>query len=375
MKYTQNSTGFPVIRQWSAISAYGAGRAAFAAGVRSGVPAPAVPVPGEWDAAEDSARFIADFDVAQALGSTKTRALDRLTALAVSTVGGLLADDSPEHPRDRTAIVLGTNGSSEAMMRQTRTGLTSARPFFIDAAKIPSSVLNCAASRCAIWFGITGPNATLTTGRVAGLSAIEYAGRLLRTGRADRVLAGAADEYGHARSWIDHKARAGGADTGVLPGEGVVMFSLQAPTGGVAGAAFGPAAGSPVPDGAQVLGVRQRIASGEPTADDVRSCVERLLQACAVAPGEVWAAVPSDTSRAEAEALAGMFGAAAVDRVRPTRLFGDTGAATAAFQLASVLSQAAHDEKSAGRVAVITTVDSIGHVAAAALRLGAWAVV
>jgi 3-oxoacyl-[acyl-carrier-protein] synthase II len=352
--------GLPVIRRWSAVSAYGTGREPFADGVRAGLAAPLAPVPDGWRAAEASARFIADFDATKTLGSKGTRTLDRLTTFAVAAARGVLEEDLAACPPERTALVLGTNGSTDSMMRQTRTSLTSVKPFFIDAARIPSSVMNCAASRCAIWFGLNGPNATVTAGRVAALCALGYAGRVLRSGRADRVLCGAAEEYGHARSWVERQARAEGSGAGAPPGEGAVVFSLEASSGPDSRTA---------PALAEVAGVRHWIGDGEPCANDVRGCVERLLATCGIETSQVWAAAGSGVLPSEAEALTDLFGDEVVGRVRTSELVGDTGAVAGAFQLAAVLSRS-RDEDVAGRVALVTSVDPVGHVAAAALRLG-----
>lgn len=370
------AVGQPVLRAWSAVTAYGRGREAFDRGVARGEPAPLVPVPEAWAAADARARFIADFDAVKALGRKGSRSLDRLTALALSAVGELLAEEpAEEEASERTALVLGTNGSTESMMNQTRTALTSARPFFVDAAKIPSTVLNCAAGRCAIWYSLTGPNATIATGRVAGLSALGYAGRLLRVGRADRVLCGAADEYGWARSWIDRAAGSARQGDDLAPGEGAVMFSLDAPAVGAEDAARGSRDERKRPFAeVSLLGVRQWVSEKQVKPDDVRACVRGLLGAAGIDPAEIWAVAPSSHSGPELPVLGDLFGIDDADSICIDHLLGDMGAASGSVQLAAVMSRAATDQRAPGRVAVITCVDPAGHLAAAAVRVGRQAV-
>jgi len=55
--------------------------------------------------------------------------------------------------------------------------------------------------------------------------------------------------------------------------------------------------------------------------------------------------------------------------VRPGRLIGDTGAASGAFAVATLLALAEDDRDARGRLAVATSVDSDGTAGAVVLRL------
>ena len=60
--------------------------------------------------------------------------------------------------------------------------------------QFPSTVANAPASQLAILEKLAGPNVTFAEKQVGGLRALIEAGRLLRHGRADAVIAAAVDE-------------------------------------------------------------------------------------------------------------------------------------------------------------------------------------
>ncbi len=314
----------PVITAWTAVSPFGIERESFVDGLRTGVAAPVT------DGAVHKAAVVPGFETRELLGRKGTRSMDRLTGLAVWAVGRLTAG-RPVERGDRTGLVLGTMGSLQSTMDFTRPSFVEAKPYFVDPGQMPNSIMNAAAGRCAIWHGLTGPNVTLAGGRVAGLSALGYAVRLLRTGRAPSVLAGAVEEYSAARSWIESHS---GVD-GVL-GEGCVMLRVE-PAG-------------PRPALAEVLAVRSRVARPDEVEAAKQSCLDSVLATAGVTAGDVgvvsWSGVPGHP-----DPLAD--------------LIGDTGAATAMFQIAEVLATG-----EPGEPAVVGSVDRDGAVACALLRLG-----
>jgi 3-oxoacyl-[acyl-carrier-protein] synthase II len=255
--------------------------------------------------------------------------------------------------RTDTALVLGTTtGSLQSMMDFTRDSLTGDRPFDVDPTLIPNSVMNCAAAQCAIRHRIEGPNTTLACGRPSGLLALAYGRRLLVNGRADSALCGAAEEYTAARSWIEHHNR-GGAPT--LLGEGAAVLRVRLGTA------------DDVRESA-VLALHSRMRlPGASTAAVVAAVVRQALDRAGLTPDQVWAAVPSGLCAEETGALESVLGAEAVRQLPLTsELLGDTGAASAAFQLVAALATA---DRAPGRIAVVTSADPDGMVAAAVLRL------
>ncbi len=314
----------PVITAWTAISPFGIDRESFEDGLRAGRPAAL-----SAGAVHKAAR-VPGFDVRALLGPKGTRSMDRLVGLAVWTVGKLTAD-RPAERGDRTGLVLGTMGSVQSTMDFTRSSFVEAKPYFVDPGRMPCSLANCAAAQSAIRYELTGPNVTLAGGRAAGISALGCAVRLLKTGRAPSVLAGAVEEYSDARSWIESHSGV----HGVL-GEGCVVLRVE------------PAGDHPAL--AEVLAVRSRFAQAGDSEGAMRSCVDTALAAAGLSDGDVttvsWSGVPG-----HAEPVA--------------ELIGDTGAATAMFQVAGVLATGAP-----GDVAVVGSADRDGGVACAVLRLG-----
>lgn len=385
------------ITGWSAVSAYGLGRAAFTEGVLAARRTDAPIDPDRWQVPDARACLVPRFDPRTALGRKGTRTMNRVTGLAVAAVGELAAradrldadrldaadrapataaiELEPAGSEDEplgggTALVLGTTtGSVQSMTDFTRASLTGERPFDVDPGLIPNSVLNCAAAQCAIRHRMRAPNTTLAGGRASGLLALAYARRLLLLGRAEAALCGGAEEYSPARSRLEHHSRGGEP---ALLGEGAALVRVQLDDG---------------PDTlASVLALESMVSRpGLDAAEVVATTVRRALDRAGIARSEVWAASAAGAGEAERMALARLFGSAALTRVPNTAdLLGDTGAAAATFQLLAILiagraadeagdTTALPDNDAAGRpgrIAVLSCVEPDGATAAAVLRLG-----
>jgi 3-oxoacyl-[acyl-carrier-protein] synthase II len=280
--------------------------------------------------------------------------MDRTTALAVSTVGLLCKDDAATVVTDeRTGVVLGTtSGSTQTQFAFTTDSLTRRKPYFVNPAQMPFALMNSAAAQCASWHGLTGPNTTVAAGRLSGIATLRYADRLLRTGRASAVFAGAAEECGDARTLLERRR----GNTAPL-GEGSAVLYL-APGGGNRSAL------------AEVVALDTRLAvAGEPRGA-LTGCLRRVL--AGVSPREVWGMAASGpdpaTTELERDAVSAALGREVERVVVPAELVGDTGAATGAFQLAALLAYGGAED-GAGRLAVATAVESDGMVGCVLVRL------
>jgi len=350
--------GAPSIAAWSVISPFGLDQHQFRAGVATGVRA-AVPVPAQHGTVPaDHACLVPDFDVRAVLGRKGTRTMDRLSGLVVTAVRDLLTTVGELDDPEATAVVLATHGSVQSMWQPTRDSLLAERPFYIDPASVPRSVMNCAASEAARWHGLRGPNATVASGRTSGLLALDYARRLLASGRATQVLVGAAEEYSAARAWLEFHAY--GTE---LLGEGCVMFLLEAAQGEDEG--YSPLA--------ELLGVQCRAHDHGDVAELLRDCLVEILDRYSVSADQLWVVCPSllhgplgDEERAGLEAVVGSTDAR---WITPTTVLGETTVATAAFQLAAVLAAADLAPCPDVRFAVVTSVDPEGTLACALLRV------
>lgn len=363
----------PVITAWSAISPFGFGADAFRAGLRAGVPA----IRAGGPATTAAARLVPDFDARAVLGKKGTRSMDRVTALSVAAVGELAgAPDESGTPSDGPApgLVLGTSGSVQSTMDFTRSSLDGDRPFYVDPARFPNTVMNCAAGQCAIWHGLKGPNATIAGGRAAGLLALNYARRLQVGGRAGTLFCGGAEEYSQARAQL-HRLGAGGADGAASPvadgpgspvlGEGAAVLRLD-PSGSEAAERDGIAEVV-----ALEFGVYEDV-------DEIRAtllgCLRRALDRAEARPADIALVAPGETGETgetggqEQAALADLFGGQPPAQVDCAGLIGDPAAATAAFQMLAVLVRAEDDPALAGRLALVTAVDHDGTLGCALLR-------
>ncbi|WP_156727254.1 beta-ketoacyl synthase N-terminal-like domain-containing protein [Streptomyces apocyni] len=355
----------PVITAWSAVSPFGIGHSAFAEGMRERRTTVAELGPEHGTTPEGTGCVVPSFDIRQVLGKKGTRSMDRVTGLTVTAVGALLDDGDRNRAvgtGPRAAFALGTTtGSAQSMMDFTRDSLTSEQPFFVDPARFPNTVMNCAAGQSAIWYKLQGPNATIAGGRTAGLHALNYSRRLLSTGRAGTVLCGAAEEFSQARAWLEHHA-ADGESAGPL-GEGCAVLLIE----------------PDAPDDpeqtvlAEVLAVELRVVLDSDVAPSLAACLRSALRRAGVTADQVGvvarSAAPGREGRGEEAALREVLGSDLTD-VTPSGLIGDTGAAAAAFQAAALLSYAEeHPAGGTDRLGVITSVDRSGTVGCALLVL------
>lgn len=354
-----------VFSAWSAVSPFGIGNEPFREGIRgrrravADLDREAHPGPFAQGA------LVPGFSAAEHVGRKGTRTMDRVTALAVATVGRLLADGGPQLTArpEETGLVLGTgSGSVQSIMDFTRDSLTGERPYHVDPSRFPNTVMNRAAGQSAIWHGIKGPNTTIAGGRLTGITALSYAARLHRGGHCTRVLCGAAEEYSVQRSWLEWHGRAG-EDRGTPLGEGGAVFLLETAEDAVA------AGRRPL---ARLLATGFR-ASG--SADGLRrelaECIRGALRAAGARTEDVRLVAPSDAGGAHAgieeAAVADVLGAVRPEWLHCRPLLGDTSAASASFQLAAVLAAAGDEGIEPGRLALVTAVDQDGTVGCALL--------
>lgn len=352
-----------VITAWSAVSPFGIGKDEFVSGVVTGADSSSTLDAEQWSGPDDRACVVPGFALREVLGKKGTRSMDRVTGLAVTAVRDLLRDSAGERVStgEETGLVLGsTTGSVQSMMDFTRASLVGEKPFYVDPSLMPNAVMNCAAGQCAIWHELKGPNTTIAGGRIAGLSALSYARGLLASGRAESVLCGAVEEFSTARAWLDHHRR--GADAAML-GEGCAMFLLE-PAGFT-----GPGRNAL----AEVLAVESRVFLDGDLRSSLGACVDGVLARGGVDVEDVWAVSASGITglvgEQEHAALTARFGQDVLDRAPSMAAVGDTWAASAAFQLGSLLGLAERSAAPSGAVALVSSVDDDGAVACAALRL------
>jgi 3-oxoacyl-[acyl-carrier-protein] synthase II len=309
-------------------------------------------------AGQGATNALADFDARAHLGRRGTVFLDRCTALGLVACGQALDDsglDVNDGNRHRVGVALGTTmGSLRSMSDYTRETLVEERPYLVNPALFPNTVMNCAAGQSAIRYGLRGINATVAGGPLGILAVLRYAANVLRRGYADAMLAGAVEEL------TPHRAAAVEVTgAGDRVGEGAVVLVVEDREAALA-------AGRHV-DG-ELLSVRAAFSPGGTPAGVTRTlaaCVRRALAEAGLEPGQV-ALVTSGTPGDEAAARA--LGLLTTEPIPVRQVMGECHAIAAALQVSALLSRHRDDPGRDDRVSLVTAVTPEGGVAAGLIR-------
>jgi 3-oxoacyl-[acyl-carrier-protein] synthase II len=360
------------ITGWSALCAAGRGRAsltrAFAdlsAAASGGQPVTSMysdPLPSP------SAYAMSDFDPRRALGKGSSF-IERGTALALIACGEALADSGvtiDDGNRRRVGVTLGTTlGSLKSMSDYTRETLVEKRPYRVNPALFPTTVMNCAAGQAAIRYGLQGVNATLAGGPLAFVSALRYARNALDRGYADALLCGAVEEFTPHTAWAARLC--GGPQAAQAVGEAAAVFLLERSDKATAA-------------GRAILAEIVAVTAGfscEPSRHAQRAaliaCIERALRNAGARSEDVVACAPGAPERPgveglEVDALSQVFGPGRLDLLFVDRAVGDCQAASGALQLAALVSQ---DARPNGQLSIVTGCSRDGGVGAAVVRSSA----
>ncbi|MEU8208407.1 beta-ketoacyl synthase N-terminal-like domain-containing protein [Micromonospora sp. NPDC049044] len=353
-------TTAPCIVGWSALSPWGVGRESFVEGFRSDRPGRSGPVVG--DGGPPPGYLIDADNLAGLVRGKGTRTLDRMTMMVLAT-STMLLDEQPAAAVPDTGLVLGTSaGSIDSITTFLRDTFVQDKPYFVNPAHFPNTVMNGAAGRTAIWHSLRGLNSTISAGHSTGIAALRYASRMIRRGYAERLLVGAVEELSPPIAWAAHHMRsaAGPAGERVPMGEGCVLFLVERaraegsqtapPVARLAGFQAGTA---PLADGAQALA----------------EAIGTLLRRAGVDPADLWAVSlgqsgDGDADRAESLAVERALGSARPLLLTPSRKIGNSFSALGAFQVATLLA-AAHGDRKLGRPALVTSMGVDGAVSCA----------
>ncbi|CAM3011586.1 beta-ketoacyl synthase N-terminal-like domain-containing protein [Actinomyces slackii] len=149
------------------------------------------------------------FDAHGELNERSIRNLDRSSALLLSSVKRLGSDwKTGVVPKDQLGVIVGTSfGSISSTVNFTQDSFTESRPYLVNPAKFPNTVMNFAAAQAAIWNGLKGPNATIAGGAGSLFVAATYGQRLMRSGQASGLVVGVSEESSPERDTIESAAR------------------------------------------------------------------------------------------------------------------------------------------------------------------------
>lgn len=164
------------------------------------------------------------------------RRLDRLSRLAVQAVAELLADANLSAEQVGSAgLVFATGyGPLSAVEEFQRVLLTTGEG---DSRVFPNTVMNAAAGHVALLNQIHGPTATFCAGGTASISALHFAGQLIRSGACEKVILVSADEatqvllsgFHGSRGHLSRESLVPRASSGRVFSEGAVALLLEKP--------------------------------------------------------------------------------------------------------------------------------------------------
>jgi len=187
-----------VITGLGIIASNGTGKAAFSEALFSGTSG--IKPVSLFDVSSFKAKTageISDFLPQDILGPKGLRTLDRSTKLVMSAAKLALDDarlEISEKNSCKAGVSIGaTLGSASSICDFDKEALLEG-PHYVNPALFPNTVINSPASQVSIRFNIKGFNSTVSTGFCAGLDAIVYAVDMIRSGKAEIVLAGGVEE-------------------------------------------------------------------------------------------------------------------------------------------------------------------------------------
>lgn len=189
------------------------------------------------------AAAVRDFAPREFITSAHYRRMDPLSRMVVAAARMALDDARALGAVDpeRAGIVFGSAIGDASESTQHLDRLFGRGPAAVSPMVFPNLVLNAPASYAAIEFDCRGVNLTLAQAEISGEAAIAHGADLVRSGRADLVLAGGGDEIAPIVVRALHRVRAlaaqrGGrewaspydaAHSGVVVGEGAAMLVLE----------------------------------------------------------------------------------------------------------------------------------------------------
>jgi 3-oxoacyl-[acyl-carrier-protein] synthase II len=360
----------PYIVGWSALSSLGTGRQEFVDALLAGRTGH---LAGPADARGGPAvGYPVTADPKDIVGTKGTRVLDRMTLLVIATASMVL-DEDPATPGDERAaagLVLGTStGSIASITDFTRDTFVRDRPYLVDPAAFPNTVINGPAGRTAVWHGLRGLNSTVSAGRITALTALRYASRMIRRGYAETLLVGAVEEYSTVVARTAGPLADAGAGTATPLGEGCVVFRVDSAR---SAAALGRAPLAELVD--FEFGVAEPDGGPADQGERLAGGIRKVLRRRAVDAADLWLVSMAQAGgdrldAAEAAAVdTALGGAAGPRRVVAARQVGNTFSALAGFQLAAVLAMGGQATGRLGRTSLITSLGADGAFACALVR-------
>jgi len=313
-----------------------------------------------WDATDDPVTFaceVKDLDLAPYLSDKEARRLDRVSHLGWAAAADALADaGSLNYAPDRSAVIAGsgiggqrTQGDQHVLAMAK--GLRHVTPFLI-----PMVMPNATAGLISVKLGWRGPSICLSMACATGAYAIGEGLRLLRDGTADVVIAGGTDALvdrfvltGFARAGALSRRSTAPAEAsrpfdadrdGFVMGEGAAFVVLERLNSALERGARVHAVLSGYGRNSDAHHVTEPSPNGAGAAACMQLALEDAgLQACEIGHVNAHGTSTPYNDRAEAEAIAKVFGPGAVPVTSAKGVIGHLmGGAGSTEIVASVLS-------------------------------------
>jgi 3-oxoacyl-[acyl-carrier-protein] synthase II len=152
-----------------------------------------------FDATDLETRIAAEvkgFDPVALFGAKGARRMDRYTQFALAAAQEAVADArltfGPGN-NERVAVIVGTGVGGMGTLVQQVHQLDQAGPRRVSPFFIPMMLGDSAAGQVAITFGIRGPNMAVLSACASGANCIGEAAEMIRHGRVDKAVCGAAE--------------------------------------------------------------------------------------------------------------------------------------------------------------------------------------
>lgn len=340
------------------VSSLGLGHAPFAEAIQAGRcgirPITAFDTAG---CRSHSAGKLQGFDAARFIQPAKLRRIDEVGRLAIASARLAMEDagiDPAGGGSDDIGVVLGSFTAGVHSTVEYLNGLMKEGPAGTVPLIFSNTVPNAPASLCALEFGLRGPNCTVSHKEASALGAVAFAVSMLRTGRAQAILSGGADDI-EANFFRVHdrfrvlSPRNGGQEVsrpfdrrrnGFVFGEGgfVLLLEREASARARGARAYG-----------EILGIGAtaspcRLNDWPEDEVQLRRAMRLAIEEGGSSPGDVDLVLASANStleldRLEAAALADVFGQRRVEVSSIKGALGEFGASGAASLIAGLLAR------------------------------------
>lgn len=152
-----------------------------------------------FDPSDYSVRFSAsvkNFDVTRYMETKEARRVDVFVQFGMAASIQAIEDSGLEVDparADRYGVSIGSGIGGIVTIENTRDTLTKSGPRRVSPFFVPGSIINMIAGNISIRYGMKGPNLAIVTACTTGTHNIGMAGRLIRDGDVDVMVAGGAE--------------------------------------------------------------------------------------------------------------------------------------------------------------------------------------